>query len=105
MYKKDHMSPVLSYKNGRANEMDRTGSQLTDLMSELYPKEQTPQLALEEVELSDDGKFWHVIVSFSRQHAKSTIEAMTGQQGTTTYKKLEIHAETGLVHAMRMHQV
>ena len=76
-----------------------------EAMSELYPKEQTPQLALEEVELSPDGTFWTVVVSFARPHAKSTIEAMTGQQGTTTYKKLEIHAETGLVHSMRMHQV
>ncbi len=76
-----------------------------DAMGELYPKEQVPHLALEEVELSPDGEFWLVIVSFSRAVAKSTIEAMTGQQGTTTYKKLEISAETGVVHAMKMHQI
>ena len=76
-----------------------------EAMGELYPKEQVPQLALEEVELSADGTFWLVTVSFARSFPKSTIEAMTGPQGTTTYKKLEIHAETGVVHSMKVHQI
>ena len=76
-----------------------------EAMGELYPKEQVPHLALEEVELSSDGTFWLVTVSFARHVAKSTIEAMTGQPATTTYKKLEIHAETSVVHSMKAHQV
>ena len=73
-------------------------------MRELYTEEQTPHLTLEEVQLSADGTGWVVIVSFARSFAKSTIEAMTGQQGTTTYKRLEIDAETGVVRSMKMHQ-
>ena len=76
-----------------------------EAMAELYAKDQVPHLTLEEVEFGKDGTTWIVIVSFSRTFAKSTIEAMTGQQGTTTYKKLEIDAERGVVRSMKMHQV
>ena len=55
--------------------------------------------------LGKDGTTWIVVVSFSRAFAKSTIEAMTGQHGTTTYKRLEIDAETGVVRSMKMHQI
>jgi len=75
-------------------------------MVELYPTDQVPRLSLEEVELERDGKRWVVIVSFARPYAKSSIEAMTGgQQGTTTYKRLEIDGETGTVLSMRNHAV
>ncbi len=76
-----------------------------EAMGELYAEDQVPHLTLEEVELEKNETRWIVIVSFSRSFAKSTIEAMTGQQGTTTYKKLEIDAETGVVRSMKMHQV
>ena len=76
-----------------------------EAMAELYAEDQVPHLTLEEVEFGKDGATWVVIVSFSRTFAKSTIEAMTGQQGTTTYKKLEIDAETGVVRSMKMHQI
>jgi hypothetical protein len=76
-----------------------------EAMVELYTEDQVPHLTLEEVELGKDGTTWIVVVSFSRSFAKSTIEAMTGQQGTTTYKRLEIDAETGVVRSMKMHQV
>ena len=74
-------------------------------IGELYAEGQVPHLTLEEVELGKDEANWIVIVSFSRVFAKSTIEAMTGQSGTTTYKRLEIDAKTGAVRSMKMHQV
>ena len=76
-----------------------------EAIRELYAEDQVPHLTLEEVELRKDGATWVVVVSFSRTFAKSPIEAMTGQQGTTTYKMLEIDAETGVVRSMKMHQV
>ena len=76
-----------------------------EAMGELYAKEDIRHLRLEEVELAKDGAIWIVIVSFSRSFAKSAIEAMTDQQGTTTYKKLEIDAEASVVRSMKIHQV
>ena len=74
-----------------------------EAMAELYPESQVPHLTLEEVELGKDGATWIVVVSFSRSFAKSTIEAMTGEQAS--YKRLEIDAEKGVVHSMKIHQI
>ena len=71
----------------------------------LYESDEIPQLVLEEVELAKDGKFWLVTVSFLRPVARSPIEAMTGQHGPTAYKVLEVDAETGQLHSMKMRTV
>jgi len=76
-----------------------------EAMGELYTAEQIPKLMLEEVELTADESRWTVTVSFARSSVKSTIEAITGQQGTTTYKRIEINAETGVILSMKMHQI
>lgn len=76
--------------------------QAMQAMGELYQPEQTPQLLLEEVELSPDERFWRVTLSFARAVTrKSAIEAMTGQEGAPIHKVLEIDVETGRVHSMK----
>lgn len=76
-----------------------------EAMGELYGGEQTPQLMLEEVELSEDGRSWQVTLSFFRPIQKSAIEAMTGQPGVPVYKVLAIDAESGQVHSMKVRQM
>ncbi len=76
-----------------------------DYVQAVYRPEDISQPLVEEVELSDDGDFWSVTVSFLRAAAKSPIEAMTGQQGTRAYKVLRIQAETGQVHSMKIRTV
>ncbi len=76
--------------------------QAMQAMGELYQAEQTPQLTLEEIELSQDERYWRVTLSFARAATrKSAIEAMTGQEGVPIYKVLEIDVETGHVHSMK----
>ena len=74
-------------------------------MRELFEESDIPHLALEEVERSPDGESWQVTVSYARPFAKTTIESMTGQQGKTTYKVLEIEAESGVVRSMKNRQI
>ncbi len=76
-----------------------------DYVQTMYKPEDIPQLILEEVELSKEEDFWFVTVSFLPSAAKSPIEAMTGSRGAQAYKVLRIHAETGLVHSMKMRTV
>ena len=71
----------------------------------MYKPEDISQLILEEVELSKEEDFWLVTVSFLPPAAKSPIEAMTSSRGTQAYKVLKIHAETGVVHSMKMRTV
>ena len=74
-----------------------------EYIREVYAADEIPHLSLEEVELSSEGDFWLVTVSFLRSVAKSPIEAMTtGQQGTATYKLLKLDAEGGQVHSMKI---
>ncbi len=76
--------------------------QAMQAMGELYQADQTPQLTLEEIELSQDERFWRVTLSFARPATrKSAIEAMTGQEGVPIYKVLEIDIETGHVNSMK----
>jgi hypothetical protein len=72
-----------------------------DAMRELYPEEQIPGLALEEVEQAEDGATWNVTLGYSRGEHRTAIEAMTGEAGARTYKVLRIDAATGTVRSMK----
>ncbi len=77
-----------------------------EYVQEVYKADEIPHLSLEEVELSSEGDYWLVTVSFLRPVSKSPIEAMTtGQQGTATYKLLRIQAEGGQVHSMKIRTI
>ncbi len=77
-----------------------------EYVQEVYKADEIPHLSLEEVELSSEGDFWFVTVSFLRPVSKSPIEAMTtGQLGTATYKVLKIQAEGGQVHSMKIRTI
>ncbi len=73
----------------------------TDHMAELYSENQFAGVSLEEVELSPDEKSWLVTLSFSDSHAKSAIEAMTGQELKPRHKIFTIEAESGSVRSMK----
>ena len=74
-------------------------------MHDLFDDEQIPDLALEELELSKDKQVWRVTVSFTKASVQSPIEAMTSQHGSTTFKVLEIDAESGLVVSLKTRPV
>ena len=76
-----------------------------DYVQALYKPEHIPEFVLEEVELTADGKFWLVTVSFMRTAAKSPLEAMTGQHGAPAYKVVKIEADTGQVLSMKIRTV
>ena len=71
----------------------------------LYKDVSIEEAMLEEAELSEDGQFWLVTVSFLRPVPKSPIEAMTGQHGALAYKILKIQTETGTVQSMKSRMV
>lgn len=68
--------------------------------SELY-QGKYDNLSLEEVELSEDGKHWEVILGYSVQGQHS----MTSGSKSREFKKLEIDAETGQFVSMRIHNL
>ena len=56
-------------------------------------------LSLEEVELSEDGKYWEVILGYSVPGQHSITSGSTSRE----FKKLEIDAETGRFVSMKVH--
>lgn len=71
-----------------------------DHIHSLYPNRDLGDILLEEAELSEDGRFWKVIVSFKRQAASGGVgeSVFTGNR---TSKVFQILAETGEVHSMK----
>jgi hypothetical protein len=65
-------------------------------------------IVLEEVELSDDERFWNITLSALLPETKDTGNTMSaialalGQQLRRVYRVFKINAETGAVQSMKM---
>jgi len=75
----------------------------TDYIKELYSADEIKDLSLEEVEISEDNKFWIVTMAFTRQMMQplNPMEAMSGPKFARFYKELKIDAKTGQVRSMK----
>lgn len=75
---------------------------------ELYPEEDLQHLRLEEVELSDDERLWHITVGWVEPAVRTPLSAMFSQEARTlprVYKTLEVDAENGAVKSMKIREV
>ncbi len=85
-----------------------------NFLNDLYASEELIDLALEEVELSDDEKYWLVTLGFTRQFSKplelatvSPWEAIGPKRTFTNrdYKIIKVDASTGKAESMRIRQI
>ena len=69
-------------------------------INSLYPNRDLGDILLEEAELSEDGQFWIVIVSFQRPAASGGVgeSVFTGNR---SYKVFKLLAENGEVRSMK----
>lgn len=74
-----------------------------DYIRGLYNQDEIRDLALEEVELSDDNKFWIVTIGFTKQMSQplNPMEAMSGPKFSRFQKELKIDTESELVRSMK----
>ena len=83
---KDAVAKAVFYANSLL------GSELTDFM-------------LEEVELSDDGKYWLITVGFNRSEPQAgPLQALTGTTFRRVYKVVKIRKDNGQFVSMTMRQ-
>lgn len=86
------------------------------LAAQKYIRQAYPEgligLRLEEVEMSDDERYWYITLGFSRidepvpLDAISSIDAMiAGRQTVREYKVFKIDAKTGKVLSMKIRTV
>jgi len=81
-----------------------------DQMAEFYPQEKLIDLLLEEVEISEDDKYWFITLGFYIPKPFSTnamaelSKAIRGEPYIYKYKVFKIDAETGKVLYMKMNK-
>ncbi|MCS7057275.1 hypothetical protein Mlute_02220 [Meiothermus luteus] len=72
-----------------------------DYIQSLYGDKQLPELRLEEVELSADGQFWEVTLSFVVREPTAYL-SLGDAARTREYKVFRINAESGQVQSMKI---
>jgi len=76
----------------------------TEYIQTLFSEKQIPELRLEEVEMSEDGKFWDVTMSFVVREATAYL-SLGDSAKTREYKVFKVNAETGQVQSMKIRKV
>ncbi len=80
-----------------------------DWVRDLYPKSSLKHLRLEEVQLSDDEKTWHITLGWAEAAGRSNgLAAALNREVTApprVYKTLEVDAEGGGVRSMKIREV
>jgi hypothetical protein len=77
-----------------------------DYLKDMYAIEQFKDVLLEEVDLSEDKKFWNVTVGFTRRQESTSggpMATLIGQseEFKREYKVFQIDADTGDLRSMR----
>lgn len=79
---------------------------------EYYKDQQLENLALEEVELSEDERYWHITLGFDvhqeekNQDVKDLLETIGWQEPLRhVYKVFKVDSSTGKVLSMRIREV
>lgn len=74
-----------------------------DYIKELYSGDEIRDLSLEEIEVTEDSKFWLVTLAFTKQMTQplNPIDAMTGPKYARFFKELKIETESGQVRSMK----
>jgi hypothetical protein len=79
-----------------------------DWVRQLYPDSALQHLRLEEVDVSDDERFWHVTLGWVepaiRENAFTALAADV-RAVPRVYKTLEVDAQTGAVKSMKIREV
>lgn len=77
---------------------------------DLYPKSALQHLRLEEVELSDDERYWYITLGWAEPAVREplSVSAVLDREVRVlprVYKTLEVDAHTGIVRSMKIREV
>ena len=75
-----------------------------DYFKDLYDTGGLRDIRLEEVELTEDGKFWLVTLGFDRPVPQAIFEAFGAPKYQREYKVLKIDSSRGEVHGMKIRE-
>jgi hypothetical protein len=72
-----------------------------ELLSSLIPSARN--IRLEEAEVSDEGPWWDITLSFPE--TENAIQMLSAHGATRVYKLVRVHRDTGDFHAVRNRQL
>ena len=77
-----------------------------DYLKDMYQLEQFKDVLLEEVDISEDNKYWNVTIGFTRRQESTSGGPMATLIGQSTeykreFKVFQIDAESGDLRSMR----
>ena len=77
-----------------------------DYLKDMYQIDQFKDIMLEEVDLSEDNKYWNVTIGFTRRQESTSGGPMATLIGQSTefkreYRVFQIDAESGDLRSMR----
>lgn len=77
-----------------------------DYLTDMYQIDQFKDVLLEEVDLSEDNKFWNVTIGFTRRQETTSGGPMATLIGQSTefrreFKVFQIDSENGALRSMR----
>ena len=77
-----------------------------DYLKDMYQIDRFKDVLLEEVDLSEDNKFWNVTIGFTRRQESTSGGPMATLIGQSTefkreFKVFQIDAESGALRSMR----
>ena len=81
-------------------------SKAMDYLRDMYQIDQFKDVMLEEVDLSEDNKYWNVTIGFTRRQESTSGGPMATLIGQSTefkreYRVFQIDAESGDLRSMR----
>ncbi len=76
-------------------------------VSDLYQQGSISDLALEEVELSNDEQYWYITLGFTRQIQEPTGLRLTpfSKQAQRVYKVVTVRASDGVATSMKIREL
>ena len=78
-----------------------------EYLNEIYDTKEFKDVMLDEVELSEDNRYWNVTIGFARRQVSTSEGPMASLVGKTEQYKREskiftIDAESGIVRSMKI---
>ncbi len=91
---------ALTGKDEKRIEVEEAVGRAHEYFNRLYAGQGVTNVQLEEVELTDDDKYWFITLSYQQ---RSDVTSLI--KSPRKYKIFQIHAETGTVKAMKIRNV
>jgi len=87
-------------------DVKQAAQKASEYFSALYAEHSLSGVQLEEVELTDDGEYWLITLSYPTSRlTASGLNELFGGTGPKEYKVFKIDAKTGEVKSMKIRKV